>query len=215
VEPNPLYELVDITKWNWLQFFLSIPVVFYATWMFFERAYRSIKTMNLNMFTLIGIGAGIAWVFSVVALIFPDVFPEQFKTDAGTVHLYFESATVILTLVLLGQVMEAKAHAQTNDAVKELMKLAPNTAIRVVDGKEEEIHIDEIKKGDHLKVKPSDKVPVDGVIVEGQSSIDESMITGEPVPVDKSEGDTVSSGTINGNSSFIMKAEKVGDETLL
>lgn len=215
VEPNPLYELVDITKWNWLQFFLSLPVVFYATWMFFERAYRSIKTMNLNMFTLIGIGAGIAWVFSVVALIFPDVFPEQFKTDAGTVHLYFESATVILTLVLLGQVMEAKAHAQTNDAVKELMKLAPNTAIRVVDGKEEEIHIDEIKKGDHLKVKPSDKVPVDGVIVEGQSSIDESMITGEPVPVDKSEGDTVSSGTINGNSSFIMKAEKVGDETLL
>ena len=167
------------------------------------------------MFTLIGIGAGIAWLFSVFALIFPDFFPEQFKTDAGTVHLYFESATVILTLVLLGQVLEARAHSQTNNAVKELMKLAPNTAVRVKDGKEEEIHIDEIEVGDHLKVKPGEKIPVDGTIIEGQTSIDVSMITGEPVPVEKSTDDSVSSGTINGNSSFIMKAEKVGDETLL
>ena len=212
---NPLYEMMDIQIWNWVQFSLSLPVVFYATWMFFERAWRSLQTMNLNMFTLIGIGAGIAWLFSLFALIFPDFFPEQFKTDAGTVHLYFESATVILTLVLLGQVLEAKAHSQTNDAVKELMKLAPNTAIRIKDGKEEEIHIDEIEVGDHLKVKPGEKIPVDGIIVEGNSSIDESMITGEPVPVEKSADDSVSSGTINGNSSFIMKAEKVGDETLL
>lgn len=212
---NPLYEMMDIHIWNWVQFGLSLPVVFYATWMFFERAWRSLQTMNLNMFTLIGIGAGIAWLFSLFALIFPDFFPEQFKTEAGTVHLYFESATVILTLVLLGQVLEAKAHSQTNDAVKELMKLAPNTAIRIKDGAEEEIHIDEIEVGDHLKVKPGEKIPVDGVIVEGNSSIDESMITGEPVPVEKSEDDSVSSGTINGNSSFIMKAEKVGDETLL
>lgn len=167
------------------------------------------------MFTLIGIGAGIAWLFSLVALLFPDLFPDQFKTDAGTVHLYFESATVILTLVLLGQVLEAKAHSQTNDAVKELMKLAPNTAIRIKDGKEEEIHIDEIEVGDHLKVKPGEKIPVDGIIIEGNSSIDESTITGEPVPVEKSADDSVSSGTINGNSSFVMKAEKVGDETLL
>lgn len=212
---NPLYEMMDIQIWNWVQFTLSLPVVFYATWMFFERAWRSIKTWNLNMFTLIGIGAGIAWLFSLVALLFPDLFPDQFKTDAGTVHLYFESATVILTLVLLGQVLEAKAHSQTNDAVKELMKLAPNTAIRIKDGKEEEIHIDEIEVGDHLKVKPGEKIPVDGIIIEGNSSIDESMITGEPVPVEKSSDDSVSSGTINGNSSFVMKAEKVGDETLL
>ena len=212
---NPLYKVMDVQIWNWIQFGLSLPVVFYATWMFFERAWRSIKTWNLNMFTLIGIGAGLAWLFSVFALIFPDFFPEQFKTDAGTVHLYFETATVILTLVLLGQVLEAKAHSQTSDAVKELMKLAPNTAIRVKDGEEEEIHIDEIEVGDHLKVKPGEKIPVDGTIIEGQTSIDESMITGEPVPVEKSADDSVSSGTINGNSSFIMKAEKVGDETLL
>tara|TARA_R110001599_G_scaffold1889_4_gene9764 strand:+ start:203422 stop:205929 length:2508 start_codon:yes stop_codon:yes gene_type:complete len=215
ISENPLYEMMDVQTWNWIQFGLSLPVVFYATWMFFERAWRSIKTWNLNMFTLIGIGAGIAWLFSVFALIFPDFFPEQFKTDAGTVHLYFESATVILTLVLLGQVLEARAHSQTNNAVKELMKLAPNTAIRVINGKEEEIHIDEIEVGDHLKVKPGEKIPVDGTIIEGQTSIDESMITGEPVPVEKSTDDSVSSGTINGNSSFIMKAEKVGDETLL
>ncbi len=215
ISENPLYEIMDVQVWNWIQFGLSLPVVFYATWMFFERAWRSLQTMNLNMFTLIGIGAGIAWLFSVFALIFPDFFPEQFKTDAGTVHLYFESATVILTLVLLGQVLEAKAHSQTNDAVKELMKLAPNTAIRVNDGKEEEIHIDEIEVGDHLKVKPGEKIPVDGIIIEGNTSIDESMITGEPVPVEKSTNDSVSSGTINGNSSFVMKAEKVGNETLL
>lgn len=215
ISENPLYEMMDVQIWNWVQFGLSLPVVFYATWMFFERAWRSIKTWNLNMFTLIGIGAGIAWLFSLFALLFPDFFPEQFKTDAGTVHLYFESATVILTLVLLGQVLEARAHSQTNNAVKELMKLAPNTAIRVKDGEEEEIHIDEIEVGDHLKVKPGEKIPVDGTIIEGQTSIDESMITGEPVPVEKSTDDSVSSGTINGNSSFIMKAEKVGGETLL
>lgn len=216
IEGNPLYEWLDIKVWNWIQFGLSLPVVFYTTRMFFERAWRSIITMNLNMFTLIGIGAGVAWLFSVFALIFPDFFPEQFKTEAGTVHLYFESATVILTLVLLGQVLEARAHSQTNSAVKELMKLAPNTAIRIKeDGSEEEVHLNEVKTGDLLKVKPGEKVPVDGIITKGSSSIDESMITGEPVPVDKSTDDKVSSGTINGNSSFIMKAEKVGDETLL
>lgn len=216
IPDNPLYKAMDVRIWNWIQFGLSLPVVFYTTWMFFERAWRSIVTWNLNMFTLIGIGAGMAWLFSVFALIFPDFFPDQFKSEMGTVHLYFESATVILTLVLLGQLLEAKAHSQTNNAVKELMKLAPNTAIRVnEDGSEEEIHLDEIKVGDHLKVKPGEKVPVDGILTEGETSVDESMITGEPVPVEKSKDDRVSSGTINGNSSFIMKAEKVGDETLL
>ncbi|MGB5359786.1 MAG: heavy metal translocating P-type ATPase [Eudoraea sp.] len=212
---NPLYEIMEQKKWNWIQFTLSIPVVFYATWMFFERAYRSIRTWNLNMFTLIGIGAGVAWLFSVFGMFFPDFFPEQFKTESGSVHVYFEAATVILTLVLLGQVLEARAHSKTNSAVKELLKLAPNKAVRVVNGHEEEVAIDQIQLGDILRVKPGDKIPVDGVIAEGETSIDESMITGEPIPVNKSPGDKVSSGTINGNQSFLMKAEKVGSDTLL
>ncbi len=212
---NPLYDLWDIKYWNWIQLGLSIPVVFYATWMFFERAYRSVRTWNLNMFTLIGIGSGIAWLFSVFGMLFPDVFPPQFKTHTGTVHVYFEAATVILTLVLLGQLLEARAHSKTNNAVKELLKLAPNKAIRVVDGKEEVIAIDKIEIGDLLRVKPGDKIPVDGEIHEGKTSVDESMISGEPIPVDKEEGDQVSSGTINGNQSFLMKAQKVGSDTLL
>ena len=212
---NPLYDIMEQKNWNWIQFALSIPVVFYATWMFFERAYRSIKTWNLNMFTLIGIGAGVAWLFSVFGMLFPDVFPEQFKTESGAVHVYFEAATVILTLVLLGQLLEARAHSKTNSAVKELLKLAPNKAIKIVDGEEVEVSIDEIELNDILKVKPGDKIPVDGVITEGETTIDESMITGEPIPVNKSQEDKVSSGTINGNQSFLMKAEKVGSDTLL
>ncbi|WP_288955459.1 heavy metal translocating P-type ATPase [uncultured Polaribacter sp.] len=212
---NPLYDIMEQKYWNWIQFALSIPVVFYATWMFFERAYKSIKTWNLNMFTLIGIGAGVAWLFSVVGMLIPDVFPEQFKTESGAVHVYFEAATVILTLVLLGQLLEAHAHSKTNSAVKELLKLAPNKAIKMVDGEEVEVSIDKIELNDILKVKPGDKIPVDGVITEGETTIDESMITGEPIPVNKSQDDKVSSGTINGNQSFLMKAEKVGSDTLL
>lgn len=212
---NPLYDLMVQKHWNWIQFALSIPVVFYATWMFFERAYRSIKTWNLNMFTLIGIGAGVAWLFSLAGMLLPDFFPAQFKTASGSVHVYFEAATVILTLVLLGQVLEARAHSKTNSAVKALLKLAPNKAIRVRDGKEEEIVIDEIELGDILRVKPGDKIPVDGVVIDGEATVDESMITGEPIPVDKSEGDKVSSGTINGNRFFLMKAKKIGSDTLL
>lgn len=211
---NPLYRWLDIRYWNWIQFFLSIPVVFYATWMFFERAYRSIVTWNLNMFTLIGIGAGVAWLFSLFGLLFPGFFPEQFK-EGGVVHVYFEAATVILTLVLMGQVMEARAHQKTNSAVRELLKLAPNQAVRVVDGKEEVIAIDQIMVGDVLRVKPGEKIPVDGSILEGESSIDESMITGEPIPVTKKVGDAVHSGTINGHQSFLMDAEKIGSDTLL
>ena len=182
---NPLYDIMEQKWWNWIQFGLSIPVVFYATWMFFERAYRSIKTWNLNMFTLIGIGAGVAWLFSVFGMLFPDFFPEQFKTMSGAVHVYFEAATVILTLVLMGQVLEARAHSKTNSAVKELLKLAPNKAIRVVNGIDEEVAIDQIQKGDILRVKPGDKIPVDGKITEGKTTVDESMISGEPIPVNK------------------------------
>ncbi|MEZ5008285.1 MAG: heavy metal translocating P-type ATPase [Chitinophagales bacterium] len=212
---NPLFKLMHQKYWNWMQFGLSLPVVFYATWMFFERAWRSIKTMNLNMFTLIGIGSGVAWLFSVVGLLFPDIIPMDFKTDSGTVHVYFEAATVILTLVLLGQVLEARAHSKTNGAIKALLKLAPKEALRINNGKEEVISINQIKIGDLLKVKPGEKIPVDGVLIDGESAVDESMITGEPIPVTKSKDDNVSAGTINGNSTFTFKAEKIGSDTLL
>src|SRR6056297_2335249 len=212
---NPLHDVMETQYWNWVQFALSLPVVFYATWMFFERAYRSIKTWNLNMFTLIGIGAGVAFIFSVLGLLFPGFFPEQFKGETGAVHVYFEAATVILTLVLLGQLLEARAHSKTNNAVKELLKLAHNKAIKVVDGEEVEVSIDDIEKDDILRVKPGEKIPVDGIITEGETSVDESMITGEPIPVEKTVDDKVSSGTINGNQTFLMKAEKVGSDTLL
>jgi Cu2+-exporting ATPase len=215
IHNNPLYDIMEQRYWNWVQFVLSIPVVFYAAWMFFERAYKSIKTWNLNMFTLIGIGAGVAWVFSLIGMLFPAVFPEQFLSESGAVHVYFEAATVILTLVLLGQLLEARAHSKTNSAVKELLKLAPNKAIKIVNEEEVEVSIDEIQINDILKVKPGDKIPVDGVITEGETAVDESMITGEPIPVSKTQGDKVSSGTINGNQSFLMRAEKVGSDTLL
>jgi len=212
---NPLYNIFGQEYWNWIQFALSIPVVFYATWMFFERAYVSIKTLHLNMFTLIGIGSGISWIFSVIAMLIPSIFPDQFKSESGTVFVYFEAATVILTLVLLGQLMEAKAHSQTSSAIKELLKLVPSIATIIVDGKEKTVAINELKKGDLIRVKPGEKIPVDGIITKGNSSIDESMITGEPIPVDKFEKDLVSSGTINGTKTFVFKAEKVGAETLL
>lgn len=172
-------------------------------------------TWNPNMFTLIGIGAGVAWVFSFFGLLFPDFFPDQFKSMDGAVHVYFEAATVILTLVLLGQLLEARAHSNTNSAVKELLKLAPNKAVKIIDGQEHEVSIDHILIGDIIKVKPGERIPVDGTITEGSSSIDESMISGEPIPVDKAQGDVVTSGTINGNQSFLMRAEKVGSDTLL
>lgn len=212
---NPIYKLMPLKYWNWVQLVLSIPVVFYATWMFFQRAYSSVVRRSLNMFTLIGIGSGVAWLFSLAGMLFPDIFPAQFKTHGGTVHVYFEATTVILTLVLLGQVLEARAHSKTNNAVKELLKLAPNKAVRIENGEEKSISINDIKVGDLLRVKPGDKIPVDGIIEEGDTSIDESMITGEPIPVNKEKGDKVSSGTINGKQSFVMKAEKVGSDTLL
>lgn len=212
---NPLLKIMDATKWNWVQFILSLPVVFYACWMFFVRAFKSIITWNLNMFTLIGIGTGVAFLFSLVGMFFPDIFPNEFKTEHGTVLLYFEATTVILTLVLLGQLMEAKAHSQTSGAIKELLKLAPTEATLVIDGSDKVISIHDIKKGNLLRVKPGEKIPVDGKITDGESSIDEAMITGEPIPVDKKKDDNVIAGTINGNKSFVMIAEKVGSETVL
>ncbi|MFE3869966.1 heavy metal translocating P-type ATPase [Flavobacterium sp. ZS1P70] len=215
INNNPLMKIMDASKWNWLQLILSLPVIFYACWMFFIRAYKSIITWNLNMFTLIGIGTGVAFLFSLVGMFFPDVFPDEFKTHNGTVSLYFEATTVILTLVLLGQLLEARAHSQTSGAIKELLKLAPTEATLVIDGADKVISIHDIKKGDLLRVKPGDKIPVDGKITDGESTIDESMISGEPIPVDKKIDDYVVAGTINGNKSFVMIAEKVGSETLL
>ncbi len=212
---NPLSAILPPEVSGWVQLALSLPVVFYSTWMFFQRAWTSFKTGHLNMFTLIGIGTGAAFLFSIVALIFPNIFPHEFKSHSGGVHLYFEAVTVILTLVLLGQVLEAKAHSKTNTALKELLKLAPTDATLVAGGHDRVISIHDIKKGDILRVKPGEKIPVDGYIETGTTSIDESMISGEPIPVDKKAGDKVSSGTINGTRSFTMVAEKVGDETLL
>ena len=212
---NPLMKIMDAEKWNWIQLILSIPVVFYACWMFFVRAWKSIITWNLNMFTLIGIGSGVAFLFSLVGLFFPEIFPAEFKTHHGTVHLYFEATTVILTLVLLGQLLEARAHSRTSGAIKELLKLAPTQATIVSNGVDKVVAIHDIKKGDLLRVKPGDKIPVDGKITSGESTIDESMISGEPIPVDKKINDDVTAGTINGNKSFVMIAEKVGSETLL
>ncbi len=215
IPDNPLIKIFKQNTWNWIQFILSLPVVFYAAWMFFERAYKSIISWNLNMFTLIGIGSGITFLFSVFALLFPDIFPSDFKTESGTVFVYFEAVTVILTLVLLGQLLEARAHSQTSGAIKALLKLAPTKATLVTSDGDKVVSIHDINKGDLLRVKPGDKIPVDGKIIEGHSNIDESMITGEPIPVAKAKGDSVSSGTINGTKSFIMIAEKVGTETLL
>lgn len=215
IPQNPLHKLMGIEKWNWVQFFLSLPVVFHTCRMFFERAYRSIVSRNLNMFTLIGIGAGVAWLFSVFALLFPNLIPKDFHTSHGSVALYFEATVVILTLVLLGQLLEAKAHRRTNGAIKELLKLAPSSAIIIKDAQEKTVSIDQIQIGDILRVKPGEKIPVDGTITENQATIDESMITGEPIPVDKTVEDKVIAGTINGTKTFLMKAEKIGSDTLL
>ena len=210
---DPIGKIIPHDINNYLQFFLTIPVV-YACWMFFERAWVSFKTWNLNMFSLIGLGGTAGLLFSVVALFFPGIFPDDFKGEHG-IHLYFESVAVILTLVLVGQVMEAKAHSRTNTAIKELLKLSPTEATLVTAHGEEKIDIEQIKKGDKLRVKPGEKIPVDGKIVEGDGIIDESMITGEPIPVHKAKDEKVVSGTINGNTSFVMIAEKIGSETLL
>ncbi len=212
---NALPKLMTQEKWNWVQFILTIPVIFYAGWILFQRAWRSIITWKLNMFTLIGIGTGAAFLFSVIAMLLPGIFPPQFITESGTVFVYFEASTVIVTLVLLGQLLEAKAHSRTRESIKQLLKLVPSEATLLINGKEKIIAIDDINKGDQLMVKPGEKIAVDGKVIDGESSIDESMITGEPIPVDKKSGDTVTSGTINTTGSFVMRAEKVGTETLL
>jgi len=211
---DPIGKIVPMHLNNYLQLLFTLPVV-YICWTFFQRAWVSFKTWNLNMFSLIGLGAAAGLLFSVVALFFPTLFPEDFKGEHG-IHLYFESVAVILTLVMLGQVMEAKAHSRTNSAIKELLKLSPTEATKINENNtEEKVAIQDIIKDDKLRVKPGEKIPVDGWIVEGTATIDESMITGEPIPVEKMKNDKVVAGTINSTTSFIMQAEKVGKDTLL
>jgi len=201
--------------WGWVEFILATPVIFYSSWDFFKRGYASVRRWSPNMWTLISIGVGAAYLFSVFALIIPGAFPEQFKDTSGNVHLYFEAAAVILTLVLLGQVLELRAHSKTNSAIKALLNLVPAVARVIRNGEETEIPLDEVQEGDILRVRPGEKIPVDGIVTGGNAVVDESMITGEPIPVDKAENDKVTGGTINGNTSFEMKAEKVGGDTLL
>ena len=199
---------------KWIEFGLTTPVVLWAGGFFFTRAWQSIVNRSLNMFTLIAVGVGAAFVYSVVAVIAPGIFPESFRRH-GEADLYFEAAAVITTLVLLGQLIEAKARSRTGQAIKALLGLAAKDAHRVRNGQEEEIPVDAIQKGDLLRVRPGEKVPVDGVIVEGQSNIEESMITGEPMPVSKGANDKVVGATVNQAGSFLMRAERIGSETLL
>jgi Cu+-exporting ATPase len=201
---------------QWIEFVFATPVVMWCGWPFFVRGWQSVKSWNLNMFTLIGIGVGVAWSYSVVALLFPGIYPADMMHAGGTVAVYFEAAAVITTLVLLGQVMELRARSRTNAAIKLLLGLAPNTA-RIVrdDGNEEDIPLEQVLPGDILRVRPGEKVPVDGIVTSGTSAVDESMVTGESIPVEKSDGDTLIGATVNGTGSLLMRAEKVGADTLL
>ena len=200
----------------WIQFALATPVVLWAGWPFFVRALDSLKTRNLNMFTLIAMGTGVSWVYSVVATFAPDLFPAAFHGADGMVAIYFEAAAAITVLVLLGQVLELRARAQTGGAIRALLDLAPKTAKRIrADGTDEEIGLDMVVVGDHLRVRPGEKVPVDGALIDGRSSVDESMVTGESMPVTKIEGAKLIGGTMNQTGSFIMRADKVGKDTML
>jgi P-type Cu+ transporter len=213
---QPLRRLIPGRFSAWLQLVLATPVVLWAGWPFFERGWTSVVNRNLNMFTLIALGTGMAYVYSVVGALAPDLFPASFRTHGGEVGLYFEAAAAITVLVLLGQVLELRARSQTSSAIRALLRLAPQTARRLRhDGTEEDVPLEQVQVGDRLRVRPGEKVPVDGVVLEGRSAVDESMVTGESVPVEKITGRRVIGGTVNGTGSFVMRAERVGSETLL
>ena len=213
---QPLDDLVPVGWSQWLQLLLATPVVIWGGWPFFVRAVQSLRTMNLNMFTLIGLGVAVAFVYSLVATVMPDIFPAAFRGSGGSVAVYYEAAAVIITLVLLGQVLELKARSQTSGAIRALLELAPPTANRIgADGSEDEVSLNDLAVGDQLRVRPGEKVPVDGAVVDGSSSVDESMISGEPIPVEKNSGDSVIGGTVNGTGGFVMQVTMVGEDTLL
>lgn len=211
-----LRDLVAPAVSRWIQFALATPVVLWGGWPFFVRGWRSLLARSLNMFTLIALGTGVAYVYSVIAMLFPHVFPSSMQAMGGGPAIYFEAAAVITTLVLLGQVLELRARGETNAAIRALLELAPKHARRVrPDGSEEDVPLGDVHVGDHLRVRPGEKVPTDGVVIEGSSSIDESMITGEPIPVEKNRGDDVTGATINANGSLVIEARRVGSDTLL
>ncbi len=214
--PVFVIAMLHIRHLGWLELALATPVVLWGGWPFFVRGWQSIVNRSLNMFTLIAMGTGVAWIYSVVATIAPQVFPPSFYDAHGKVAVYFEAAAVIVTLVLLGQMLELRARSRTSGAIKALLELAPKTARRVDEGgNEADVPLDQVVKGDRLRVRPGEKVPVDGVVLEGSSSVDESMVTGEPIPVEKQMDDRVTGGTVNASGSFLMKAERVGKDTLL
>jgi Cu+-exporting ATPase len=201
---------------GWIELLIATPVVLWGGWPFFVRAWNSVVNRALNMFTLIGLGVGVAYIYSLVAVVAPGLFPVSFRGPDGSVGRYFEAAAVIVTLVLLGQVLELRARSRTGSAIRALLGLAPKTARRIAaDGTEADIALDQVKPGERLRVRPGEKVPVDGVVLEGSSSVDESMVSGEPIPVEKHAGDRVIGATVNGTGAFVMQAEKVGSETLL
>jgi Cu+-exporting ATPase len=213
---NPLSHVISPRTLAWLQLVLATPVVLWGGWPFFVRGWASVVNRSLNMFTLIALGVGTAYAYSVVATLAPDLFAPSFRTHGGQVGVYFEAAAVITVLVLLGQVLELRARSQTSSAIRALLQLAPTTARRVhADGSDEDVPLDAVMSGDRLRVRPGERVPVDGVVLEGASSVDESMLTGEPIPVEKVPGSPVTAGTVNGTGSFVMRAERVGRETLL
>jgi Cu+-exporting ATPase len=211
-----LHHLIPMKASIWIQFLLATPVVLWAGWPFFQRGWASLKTRNLNMFTLIAMGTGVAWLYSVVAAVAPGIFPDAFRAAEGTVAVYFEAAAVITVLVLLGQVLELRARERTSSAIKALLGLAPKTARRLLpDGGDEEVGLEEIVVGNHLRVRPGEKVPVDGTVEDGRSSVDESMVTGESMPVTKAKGDAVIGGTLNQTGALVIAATKVGRDTML
>jgi Cu+-exporting ATPase len=213
---KPVHSKFSPHLLNWLQLIIASPVVLWGGWPFFERGWRSIVNRSLNMFTLIAIGVGTAYIYSVVATVFPNLFPESFRGHSGDVAVYFDAAAVITTLVLLGQVLELRARSQTSSAIKALLGLSPKTARMIFpDGREEDVPLERVKPDDRLRVRPGEKVPVDGVVLDGATSVDESMITGEPIPVEKTANSRVTGGTVNGTGSIVMRAERVGSDTLL
>ncbi|NNL66994.1 MAG: copper-translocating P-type ATPase, partial [Myxococcales bacterium] len=213
---HPVSKLLSERGRVLLELALATPVCLWAAWPFYDRALLSVRHRSLNMFTLIGLGVSVAYLYSVIAALLPGIFPTSFRNDAGEVAVYFEAAAVIVTLILLGQVLELRARSRTSAAVKQLLGLAAKSARRIRDdGSEEDVPLDAVQVGDRLRVRPGEKVPVDGVVLEGRSHLDESMVTGEPIPVPKEAGDRVVGATINGTGGLVMRAEKVGAETLL
>jgi Cu+-exporting ATPase len=211
-----LHMLISRQASNWVQMLLATPVVLWAGWPFFERGWQSLRTRNLNMFTLIAMGTGVAWLYSMVAALLPDIFPDAFRAADGSVAVYFEAAAVITVLVLLGQLLELRARETTSGAIRALLDLSPKLARRVAaDGSDEEIDLSEVVVGDVLRVRPGEKVPVDGIVMEGRSTVDESMVTGESMPITKDIGAALIGGTINQTGGLVMRSEKVGRDTML